>query len=52
MLSNLRDGNTEDGSAPITEQDKTESIRLWMGRETRVMHSLVNCAIAMKVNRC
>ncbi|XP_026728510.1 trafficking protein particle complex subunit 12 [Trichoplusia ni] len=48
MLSNLRDGNTEDGSAPITEQDKTESIRLWMGRETRVMHSLVNCAIAMK----
>ncbi|KAF9803408.1 hypothetical protein SFRURICE_007254 [Spodoptera frugiperda] len=48
MLSNLRDGKTEDGSATITEQDKTESIRLWMGRETRVMHSLVNCAIAMK----
>lgn len=48
MLSNLREGKSEDGSATIAEQDKAESVRLWMGRETRVMHSLVNCAIAMK----
>lgn len=50
MIINLRDGKTEDGEGTITsEQDKTESIRLWTGRETRVLHSIVNCAIAMKV---
>lgn len=49
MLSNLRDGKTEDGSGLLSsEQDKAESIRLWMGRETRVYHSIVNCAIALK----
>ncbi|XP_013200035.2 trafficking protein particle complex subunit 12 [Amyelois transitella] len=49
MLSNLREGKTEDGTGIITsEQDKTESIRLWTGRETRVQHSIVNCAIALK----
>lgn len=48
MLSNLRECKTEDGSGTITEQDKAESLRLWMGRETRVLHSIVNCAIVMK----
>ncbi|KAL4705456.1 hypothetical protein ACJJTC_007028 [Scirpophaga incertulas] len=49
MLSNLNEGKTEDGSGNITsEQDKMESTRLWTGRETRVQHSIVNCAIAMK----
>ncbi|GBP67427.1 Trafficking protein particle complex subunit 12 [Eumeta japonica] len=49
MLTNLRDGKTEDGESPLTsDNDKTESVRLWTGREIRVQHSIVNCAIAMK----
>ncbi|XP_072948076.1 trafficking protein particle complex subunit 12 [Epargyreus clarus] len=49
MLLNLRNGKTEDGSGTLTsEQDKTESIRLWTGRHTRVQHSIINCAIALK----
>ncbi|CAG5043847.1 unnamed protein product [Parnassius apollo] len=49
MLSNLQQGKTEDGTGTITsEQDKVESIRLWTGRQTRVLHSIVNCAIALK----
>lgn len=50
MLANLREGKTEDGAGTITEQDKAESIRLWAGRETRVLHSIVNCSLAMKVS--
>ncbi|XP_049879965.1 trafficking protein particle complex subunit 12 [Pectinophora gossypiella] len=48
MLKNLREGKTEDGSGTVSEQDKEESLRLWSGRETRVLHSIVNCAIALK----
>ncbi|CAB3229386.1 unnamed protein product [Arctia plantaginis] len=51
MLANLREGKTEDGTSTVTEQDKVESIRLWAGRETRVLHSIVNCSLAMKVSR-
>ncbi|XP_061724134.1 trafficking protein particle complex subunit 12 [Cydia pomonella] len=49
MLANLKAGKTEDGSAVLAaEQDRAESLRLWAGRETRVQHSIVNCAIALK----
>ncbi|CAH2057014.1 unnamed protein product, partial [Iphiclides podalirius] len=49
ILSNLQQGKTEDGTATFTsEQDRAESIRLWSGRQTRVLHSIVNCAIALK----
>ncbi|XP_044263196.1 trafficking protein particle complex subunit 12 [Tribolium madens] len=49
MLDNLKQGLSEDGSPiEISELDRTDSIRLWMGRETRVMHSIVNCALALK----
>ncbi|XP_063369929.1 trafficking protein particle complex subunit 12 [Cydia amplana] len=49
MLCNLNAGKTEDGSAALaSEQDRAESARLWRGRETRVQHSIVNCAIALK----
>ncbi|XP_041970685.1 trafficking protein particle complex subunit 12 [Aricia agestis] len=48
MIGNLKEGKTEDGSGSITEEDKTESLRLWGGRRTRVMHSIANCAIALK----
>ncbi|KPJ14161.1 Tetratricopeptide repeat protein 15 [Papilio machaon] len=40
MLSNLQQGKSEDGSGTITEPDKLESIRLWTGRQTRVLHSI------------
>ncbi|XP_034826335.1 trafficking protein particle complex subunit 12 [Maniola hyperantus] len=48
MISNLNEEKTEDGSGTITLEDKTESLRLWTGRQTRVLHSVVNCAIALK----
>ncbi|EFA06807.1 trafficking protein particle complex subunit 12 [Tribolium castaneum] len=49
MLDNLKQGLSEDGSPiEISESDRTDSIRLWTGRETRVMHSIVNCALALK----
>ena len=49
MLRNLREGLREDGSPteiPVT--DRSDSIRLWFGRETRIMHSIVNCALIQK----
>ncbi|XP_059047358.1 trafficking protein particle complex subunit 12-like [Achroia grisella] len=49
MLSNLRNGKTEDGTAFISsDQDRNESLRLWTGRETRILHSIVNCCIMLK----
>lgn len=52
MLTNLREGKTEDGSATLeSEQDKEESIKLWNDRKIRVMHSVANCAISMKQYR-
>ncbi|XP_045513451.1 trafficking protein particle complex subunit 12 isoform X1 [Pieris brassicae] len=48
MLSNLNKNKTEDGCGIITEEDKNESTRLWSGRRVRVLHSIVNCAIALK----
>lgn len=49
MLENLKQGLCEDGSpVEITEADRADSIRLWSGRETRVIHSIVNCALVMK----
>lgn len=49
MLENLKQGLCEDGSPmEISETDRADSVRLWTGRETRVMHSIVNCALAMK----
>ncbi|KAI5636193.1 tetratricopeptide repeat domain-containing protein [Phthorimaea operculella] len=48
MLNNLREGKSEDGTETISASDKEESIRLWEGRQTRVLHSIVNNAIALK----
>ncbi|XP_060515744.1 trafficking protein particle complex subunit 12 isoform X2 [Cylas formicarius] len=49
MLSNLRKKFCEDGNPmEISEEDQMDSIRLWSGRETRVIHSVINCAIAIK----
>ncbi|CAH1994505.1 unnamed protein product [Acanthoscelides obtectus] len=49
MLDNLKKGLCEDGNPmEISEADRQDSIRLWTGRETRVMHSIVNCALVLK----
>ncbi|KAK4884966.1 hypothetical protein RN001_001237 [Aquatica leii] len=49
MLNNLKNGLCEDGSpTEIAKTDRTDSIRLWFGREGRVMHSIINCALALK----
>lgn len=48
MIANLKESRTEDGTSTITAEDQTESLRLWTSRQTRVLHSIINCAIALK----
>lgn len=49
MLSNLKQGLCEDGNPmEIGDSDRTDSLRLWTGREARVMHSIINCSISLK----
>ncbi|CAH2097450.1 unnamed protein product [Euphydryas editha] len=48
MITNLKECRTEDGTATITAEDQVESLRLWTSRQTRVLHSIINCAIALK----
>ncbi|XP_050355869.1 trafficking protein particle complex subunit 12 isoform X2 [Nymphalis io] len=48
MVANLNECKTEDGSGTISIEDQNESLRLWTARQTRVLHSIVNCAIALK----
>lgn len=49
MLTNLKNGLCEDGNpTEISESDRSDSIRLWFGREGRIIHSIVNCALAVK----
>nr|XP_026490218.1 trafficking protein particle complex subunit 12 isoform X2 [Vanessa tameamea] len=49
MIANLNEGKTEDGTGTISIEDQNESLRLWTARQTRVLHSIVNCAIALKM---
>ncbi|OWR53560.1 trafficking protein particle complex subunit 12 [Danaus plexippus] len=48
MISNLKSGKTEVGTDNISAEDQKESLRLWNGRRIRVLHSITNCAIALK----
>lgn len=49
ILKNLKQGLCEDGNPmELSELDRSDSIRLWNGREARVMHSIVNCALVLK----
>ncbi|XP_018335736.1 trafficking protein particle complex subunit 12 [Agrilus planipennis] len=49
MLLNLKNGLCEDGSpTEIKSSDRNDSIRLWTGRETRILHSIVNCSLLLK----
>lgn len=49
ILKNLGNGLCEDGNpAELRETDVEDSIRLWTGRETRTMHSIINCCLMMR----
>lgn len=49
MITNLKQGLCEDGNPmEITPADRADSLKLWTGRETRVMHAIINCALALK----
>lgn len=49
ILTNLKQDLCEDGNPmEITPSDRADSVRLWSGREARVIHSIVNCALALK----
>lgn len=49
MINNLKQGLCEDGNPmEITPEDRADSLKLWVGREARVMHSIINCALALK----
>lgn len=49
ILRNLENGLCEDGSpAELSPSDRSESKKLWSGREARILHSIVNCALYQK----
>lgn len=49
ILKNLKQGSCEDGNPmELSESDRSDSLRLWNGREVRVLHSIVNCALVIK----
>ncbi|XP_056631010.1 trafficking protein particle complex subunit 12 [Diorhabda sublineata] len=49
IISNLKRGHCEDGNPmELTDSDKRDSLRLWNGREVRVMHSIINSSLAVK----
>lgn len=49
MTYNLKNGLCEDGNpTEISKTDRADSIKLWSGREARIQHSIVNCALAQK----
>lgn len=45
----INTGLCEDGNPmEIGESDRADSLKLWSGREARVTHSVINCAISVK----
>lgn len=49
MVSNLKQNLSENGNpTELSQSDRTDSITLWTGREVRVMHSIINCALSLK----
>lgn len=49
IITNLKQSLCEDGSpTEISPSDRMDSLKLWSGREARVEHSIVNCALAQK----
>ncbi|GLV36455.1 uncharacterized protein CBL_08946 [Carabus blaptoides fortunei] len=49
MITNLKQSLCEDGNpTEINATDRADSLKLWSGREARIQHSIVNCALAQK----
>ncbi|CAG5073721.1 Similar to Trappc12: Trafficking protein particle complex subunit 12 (Mus musculus) [Cotesia congregata] len=49
ILKNLELGLSEEGGqAKFTESERKDSTRLWTGRKSRVLISIVNCALSVK----
>lgn len=49
IVLNLQNGFAADGSdIELTDMEKKDATRLWSGRRSRVLISIVNCAIGMK----
>ncbi|XP_074037480.1 trafficking protein particle complex subunit 12 isoform X2 [Leptinotarsa decemlineata] len=49
ILKNLKNGLCEDGNPmELSDSDRSDSLRLWSGRETRIMHSIINCGLVIK----
>ncbi|XP_050543794.1 trafficking protein particle complex subunit 12 [Daktulosphaira vitifoliae] len=49
IIKNLNNGLTEDGrNLELTPQDRNTSKLLWFSRESRVIHSIINCALNQK----
>lgn len=50
MLANLKKDLLEDGTpCELNPADREVSIKFWSGRESRVLHSIVNTALLDKV---
>ncbi|XP_015601566.1 trafficking protein particle complex subunit 12 [Cephus cinctus] len=49
IIRNLQMGLAEDGGrAKFSLAERDDSIRLWLGRKSRILISIVNCALGMK----
>lgn len=49
IVKNLKTGLGEDGGRlKFTAEERDDAIRLWVGRESRVLISIVNCALTLK----
>ncbi|XP_046416864.1 trafficking protein particle complex subunit 12 [Neodiprion fabricii] len=49
IIKNLKKGFGEDGGRlKFTPTERDDAIRLWVGRESRVLISIVNCALTLK----
>ncbi|XP_008293475.1 trafficking protein particle complex subunit 12 isoform X2 [Stegastes partitus] len=53
ILENLEKGLAEDGSMiTLTQENRQASLKLWRSRLSRVMYSMANCLLLMKVGLC
>ncbi|CAG9864286.1 unnamed protein product [Phyllotreta striolata] len=49
IIDNLKRGQCENGNPmELADGDRSDSMRLWTGREVRVMHSIINCSLVVK----
>lgn len=49
IIKNLENGLSEEGhKAKFTSEERDESLRLWKGRRSRTLISIINCTLIMK----